>query len=120
VPSRRVDRNSSGWGASRPRPLKHGADPIGIWEDIELFDPYPNPRDPRVGKASGTDLLGETLAQIDMSGACDFADPGDNFLVIDDAPAILSGERVCSHEVDRNPNPLLAQTLTRAYSNAAQ
>jgi hypothetical protein len=55
-----------------------------------------------------------------MSGVCDFADPGDNFLVIDDAPAILSGERVCSYEVDRNANPLLAQTLSRAYSDAAE
>ncbi len=49
-----------------------------------------------------------------------FADPGYNFLVIDDAPAIFSGERLCSHEVDRNANALLAPTLTRAYSDAAQ
>jgi hypothetical protein len=54
-----------------------------------------------------------------VSSVCDFADPGYYFLVIDYAPAILSGKGVCSHEVDRNANPLLALTLTRAYSDAA-
>src|ERR1700760_3238864 len=106
--SRRVEPHSSGWGASRPRSLDDGADPFGIREDIELFDPHPNLCDARVGKANGADPLGETLAKIDMSGACDFADAGDNFLVIDDPPAILSGERISSDEVDRNANALFA------------
>src|SRR3984893_5577461 len=118
-PSRRVERNSSGWGASRPNSLEDAADPFGIREDIELFDPHPNLRDARIGKANAADPLGETLAQIDMSGACDFADPGDNFLVINDAPAIFSGEGVGSRQVDRNANALLALTLTRASSPAA-
>ena len=51
-----------------------GADPFGVREDIELFHPDPNMRDARVGKANGADPFGETFAQIDMSGVCDFAD----------------------------------------------
>jgi len=117
-PSRRVEPHSFKWGASGPRPLEDGADPFGIGEDIELFDPHPNLRDARVGKTNGADPLGETLAQIDMSRARDFADAGDNFLVINDASAILSGEGIRSREVDRNANALSAPTLIRAYSDA--
>ena len=76
--------------------------------------------DAGIGKANSADSLGETFAQINMPRVRDFADRCDNFLVIDDAPAILSGEGVGSHEVDRNANALLAPTLTRAYSDAAK
>src|SRR5690349_16223316 len=55
-----------------------------------------------------------------MSRVCDFADPGDDFFVINDPAAILSGEGVCSDEVDRNANALFALTLVRAYSDAGR
>src|SRR5207248_1678007 len=42
----------------------------------------------------------------------------DNFLVINDASAILSREGIRSREVDRNANALSAPTLIRAYSDA--
>ena len=66
----------------RPRPR----------QNIELFDPDAHPFDPRIGKAGAADPLGKALAQIDMPGAGNLPDCGDHFLVVDDAPAVLSGK----------------------------
>src|SRR5207244_2139024 len=78
----------------RPRPLDYGTDAFGIRENIELLDPDADPFDAPIGKAGSANPFRETLAQIDMSGAGDIADSGDNFFVIDDAPTVLSGEGV--------------------------
>jgi hypothetical protein len=103
----------------RPKPLEDGADPFGIRENVELLDPDANPLDPRIGETGGADPLGETLAQIDVPGRGDIADCRDNFFVIDDAPTVFSGERVCRLKVNRNANALPAVSLARAYPDLA-
>src|SRR2546423_2807200 len=110
-PSQRVEPHSSGWRANRPGSLDDGADPFGVREDIELFHRDANVCDARIGKANSADPFGETFAQINMPRVRDFADRCDNFFVIDNAPAILSGEGVRCRQVDRNANALLALTL---------
>ena len=103
----------------RAGPLEHGADPVGVRENVELFDPDSDPLDTRVGKAGGADPLRETLAQIDVSGSGDIADRCDNLLVIDDASTALSRVRVRGIEVDRDANALGTLALACAYSDPA-
>jgi hypothetical protein len=100
-------------------PLESSANPFGVRENIELFDPDANPLDTRVGKAGGANPLRETFAQIDVSGCGDIADRCHNLLVIDDAPAALSRVRVCGIEIDRDANALAAFALACAYSDPA-
>ena len=113
--SRRVDLL-----ACRPDALENGANPLGVRENIELFDPDPDPLDTRVGKAGGADPLRETLAQIDMSGGGDIPNCRDNLFVIDYAPTALTRKRVYGFEIDGDANALAALALTRAYSDSAR
>src|SRR6266567_994274 len=53
-----------------------------------------------------------------MPGARDFADHGDDLLVIDNAPAVLSGKSVGCHQIDRDANALRVLALTRADPDA--
>ena len=61
------------------------------------------------------DPLGEALAQIDMAGCSDFADRGDDLLVIDDAAAVFAGKDSGGGrgQIDRDAHPLLALALLR-------
>src|SRR6516165_3571276 len=92
-------RHGSGIGSAElgsrwPGPLQDRPDTLRIREYVELFDPDADPLDPGIGKADRANPLGEPLAQIDMPGTSDLADRGDDLLVIDDAPAVFSGEGV--------------------------
>ena len=83
---------SAGAGFRRAGALQDRPDAFGIGKHVELFDPDPDPLDPRIGKAGRADPLGETLAQIDMAGPGDLADRGDDLLVIDDTAAVFAGK----------------------------
>src|SRR5262249_39292917 len=117
---------ASGWHCSpelicRPRPLQHSSDAFGIRKHVELLDPDTHPLDPRVGKAHRADSFGKTLAQIDMPCAPDLADRGDDFLVIDDPPAVVAGKRGARscNQVDRDANALLLLAFAPANTDAA-
>src|SRR5712691_12441068 len=96
----------SGWA----RAFENRADRLGIGEDVELFDLDPDMPDAGVGKTRIADPGGKALAQIDMPGRGDMADRRDDFLVIDDAPAVLAGNAgvLCRGQLDRNAHPLRA------------
>src|SRR5713226_7927669 len=85
-------RSGRGMESGRARAFENRADGLGIGKNIELLDFDPDMPDAGVGKTRIADPGRKALAQIDMPGRGDLADRRDDFLVIDDAPAVLAGK----------------------------
>ena len=70
--------------------------------------------DPRIGETGVADPRGKALAQIDMAGRGDLADRGDDFLVIDDAAAVVAGKRRPRRSRSARPRPAPAAGRSRS------